>query len=173
MQNIHIEKIALKELNQLQQIGKQTFYETFSSDNTEEDMQNYLATSFSTAKLLDELNDEQVEFYFAKKDKRVIGYLKLNYGDSQTELKDHKALEIERIYVLKAYHGKNVGQKLFEKAMEVARAKKVEYVWLGVWEHNLRAIRFYEKNGFEMFDKHIFKLGKDEQMDVMMRLKVK
>ncbi|SMG52036.1 GNAT family N-acetyltransferase, partial [Sphingobacterium psychroaquaticum] len=103
----------------------------------------------------------------------VIGYLKINFGQSQTELKDEKALEIERIYVLKEYHGKNVGQVLYQKAMEIAKEKKADYVWLGVWEENPRAISFYKKNGFVEFDKHIFKLGDDEQTDIIMKLKMR
>ena len=102
----------------------------------------------------------------------VIGYLKLNFGQSQTELKDDKALEIERIYVLQEYHGKKAGQLLYDKAIEVARNKNMDYVWLGVWEENHRAISFYKKNGFTEFDKHIFKLGDDEQTDIMMKLQL-
>jgi ribosomal protein S18 acetylase RimI-like enzyme len=74
--------------------------------------------------------------------------------------------------VLKEFHGKKDGQILYDKAIELAREKNVEYVWLGVWEQNPRAIRFYKKNGFVAFDKHIFKLGNDEQTDVMMKLKL-
>jgi ribosomal protein S18 acetylase RimI-like enzyme len=103
---------------------------------------------------------------------QVIGYLKLNTGHSQTELKDSRAVEIERIYVSKAFHGKNIGQLLYEKAIRSAREKKAEYVWLGVWEENTKAIGFYKKNGFVEFDKHIFRLGDDEQTDIMMRKKV-
>jgi len=102
-----------------------------------------------------------------------VGYLKLNFGSSQTELKDDRALEIERIYVLKEFHGKSVGQELYEKAIYVARQKNADYVWLGVWEQNPRAINFYKKNGFIEFDKHIFKLGEDEQTDIMMKLQLK
>ncbi|MEP6931970.1 MAG: GNAT family N-acetyltransferase, partial [Flavobacterium sp.] len=100
-------------------------------------------------------------------------YLKLNFGASQTELKDSKALEIERIYVPKEYHGQKVGQVLYEKAILVAKQKDVDYVWLGVWEENHRALSFYKKNGFVEFDKHIFRLGNDEQTDIMMKLKLK
>ena len=98
--------------------------------------------------------------------------MKINFCDSQTELKDNKALEIERIYVVNAFHGKRVGKLLYDKAITIAKEKGVEYVWLGVWEENMRAIRFYTKNGFVAFDKHIFKLGDDEQTDIMMRLKL-
>jgi len=105
-------------------------------------------------------------------DNKVIGYIKINFGQAQTDIKDKKSIEIERIYVLKDFYGKKVGQILYNKALNIARQKKSEYLWLGVWEKNPRAIQFYKKNGFVEFDKHIFKLGNDEQTDIMMRLKL-
>lgn len=136
-------------------------------------MFEYLENGFSTEKLKAELIDANVEFYFAELYEKIIGYLKVNIGDAQTEMKDNNALEIERIYVLKEFHGKKVGQMLLDKAIELAREKNIKNVWLGVWEENTRAIRFYEKNGFVAFDKHIFKLGNDKQTDIMMKLKLK
>jgi len=170
MTNIYIEKVTLNKIDQLQKIGRQTFHETFSDGNTEDNMKNYLEEGFSIEKLTSELNDKNSEFYFATLENKVIGYLKVNFGQSQTEIQDDKALEIERIYVLREFHGKNVGQLLYNKAIQTASLKKVDYVWLGVWEENPRAISFYKKNGFVEFDKHIFKLGNDEQTDIMMKL---
>ena len=72
--------------------------------------------------------------------------------------------------MLKTYQGKGVGKLLYEKALYCARQKNADYVWLGVWEENHRAIRFYKKNGFAEFDKHNFKLGDDDQTDIMMKL---
>lgn len=167
---ISIRKITINDIKELQKIGRHTFAETFSSSNSEENMEKYLKSGFSTEKLTSELVDPNTEFYLAKYGEQTIGYLKINVGPSQTEIKDKNTLEIERIYVLKAYHGKKVGQKLYEKAIDLAKKKNVKYVWLGVWEQNPRAIRFYEKNGFRAFDKHIFKLGDDEQTDIMMKL---
>ena len=173
MQKASIIKAELQNIEKLQKIGRQTFFETFSESNSEENMQKYLDEGFSIEKLTTELTDTNAEFYFAVLDEEVIGYLKLNFGDSQTELKDNKALEIERIYVSKEFHGKSVGQLLYDKAIEVAEQKNADYVWLGVWEENPRAISFYKKNGFVEFDKHIFKLGNDEQIDIMMKLNLK
>lgn len=172
MEPVQIKKIGLQDIDRLQAISKQTFYETFAAVNTEENMVRYLAESFSIEKLTTELNNPDAAFYFAVQEGEVIGYLKLNTGASQTELKDSRALEIERIYVPKAFHGKKIGQLLYEKAIQVAREAGVAYVWLGVWEDNTRAIRFYEKNGFVPFDKHLFKLGDDIQTDIMMKLKL-
>ena len=172
MENIEIKKVTLNDIDQLQKISKQTFQETFSESNSEENMKNYLEEELSIKKLTAELNNTNSLFYFATLNNEVIGYLKLNFGESQTELKDDKALEIERIYVSKDFYGKSVGQLLYNKAIQIAKQKKADYVWLGVWEKNLRAIAFYKKNDFVTFDKHIFKLGNDEQTDLMMKLKL-
>lgn len=173
MEAISIEKATINNLAVLQKLGRRTFYETFAQTNSEEDMKSYLEESFATQKLTDELTDDNAAFYLAMLNETAVGYLKLNVGGSQTEINDSNALEIERIYVLKEYLGKSVGQLLFQKALEVAKNKDVDYVWLGVWEENHRAIRFYQKNGFLAFDKHIFKLGNDEQTDIMMKLILK
>jgi ribosomal protein S18 acetylase RimI-like enzyme len=172
MKNIEINRVTLNMIDQLQKIGRKTFYETFSDGNTEENMKKYLEEELSIEKLTAEVNDKNSEFYFAKLNNNVVGYLKLNFGQSQTELKEDNVVEIERIYVLKEYHGKNVGQILYEKAIQIASQLNANYIWLGVWEQNPRAINFYKKNGFIEFDKHIFKLGKDEQTDIMMKLQL-
>lgn len=172
MENIITRRITLDDLEKLLKIGRKTFEETFSESNSEENMKNYLEEGFSKEKLTTEINNKDSEFYFAILKDEVIGYLKVNFGESQTELKDSKALEIERIYVSKEFHGKSVGQILYDKAIEIAKQKGSEYVWLGVWEENPRAISFYKKNGFVEFDKHIFRLGDDEQTDIMMKMKL-
>lgn len=172
MDNIKISKVTLADIFRLQLISKQTFAETFTEHNTAEDMQFYLDHNLSIDKLSEELREQNSEFYFALVDNNVIAYLKINFGPAQTELKDKSSLEIERIYVLKDFHGKKIGQVLYNKAIEIAKRLNCEYVWLGVWEKNQRAIHFYKKNGFVEFDKHIFKLGNDEQTDIMMRLKL-
>lgn len=174
MINIEIKKVTSTEVNQLQQIGRQTFSETFSESNSEENMKKYLDEGFTVEKLSSEINNPDSEFYFAKENNNVIGYVKINKGQSQTELKNDKmSVEIERIYVLKEFHGQRIGQLLYEKAMELALELKADYIWLGVWEENPRAIKFYQKNGFIEFNKHIFKLGDDEQVDIMMKLELK
>jgi diamine N-acetyltransferase len=171
MNKFEIKPLTINDLDQLQTIGRQTFSETFNSSNTEENMRKYLEEEFSSDKLSKELNDKNALFYFALLDQKVIGYIKINFSRSQTEFQDDRAVEIERLYVLSEFHGKKIGQILYEKSLEIAQQRKADYVWLGVWENNSRAINFYKKNGFVEFDKHIFKLGNDEQTDILMKLK--
>jgi len=169
---MNIRRVTKNETLLLQKIAQKTFLETFSELNSKENMEKYLEDKLSAGALSTELNNEYSEFYFAETGGEIVGYLKINSGNAQTEQQTDHALEIERIYVLKEFHGKKVGQLLYQKAMDIALQRSVEYVWLGVWEENHRAVSFYKKNGFVEFDKHIFKLGDDEQTDLMMKLEL-
>lgn len=172
MTPINIRKATLEQLEALQAISKQTFIETFAESNAEESMAQYVKEVLSLEKLGAELNNPESEFYFAHSEEAIIGYLKVNAGQAQKELHDLKALEIERIYVLKAFHGQQVGQLLLKEAIELAKQKEATYLWLGVWEENPRAIRFYEKNGFVPFGSHLFKMGNEAQRDILMKLEL-
>ena len=170
MDSISIIAVGINDVLKLQSISSITFSQTFNEYNSSSDMEVYLNNSYSIEKLKSEINNPNSEFFFAMDGEKVVGYLKINIKEAQTEKKDLGAFEIERIYVDQLYQGKKIGQLLFNKAIEIAKSKKVSYVWLGVWEENHKALAFYKKNSFIPFDKHIFKLGNDEQTDIMMRL---
>lgn len=166
---LFIERIGPDHLDQLQQVARQTFDETFRDTNTRENLDKYLERSFNTPKLLKELNHPCSWFYLASINRDVVGYLKVNTCDAQTEQQPEGAFEIERIYVVKAWWGKAVGQALLDLSLKIAAEMKSTYVWLGVWEKNHRAIRFYQKNGFEVFDTHVFRIGDETQTDYLMK----
>ena len=169
---MQIRKLDITDLENLQKISITTFRETFEEVNSEEDMQKYLDENLSLERLKSELENLDSEFYFIENENKNLGYLKLNFGNAQTEKVEENYFEIERIYVLKAFLGQKIGQILFDKAIEIGREKNLEYVWLGVWEENHRAIKFYKKNGFEIFGKHDFVLGEDVQTDLLMKMKI-
>jgi diamine N-acetyltransferase len=169
---MEIRALGPSDIPELQSLGRQTFVETFEAHNTAQDMEQYLAESFSHTRLESELGNPGSRFFFACQQGRPLGYLKVNSGEAQTERLDGRGLEIERIYVLKEFLGRKVGQALYAKAMDLARSEGFAYLWLGVWEENHRALAFYRKNGFVAFDKHLFILGSDEQTDILMRLEL-
>ena len=169
---MRITSLTVSDVSILRGIARDTFIETFSEANKAEDMERYLTENFSEEQLARELSNPDSFFYVAEVNGHVVGYLKLNTAHAQTEPQAADALEIERIYVLSNYHGNGVGQALYHHAMSVAEDRKASYVWLGVWEHNHRALRFYEKNGFIAFGTHIFQLGNDQQTDILMKKSV-
>ena len=169
---MRITSLTVSDVSILRGIARDTFIETFSEANKAEDMERYLTENFSEEQLARELSNPDSFFYVAEVNGHVVDYLKLNTAHAQTEPQAADALEIERIYVLSNYHGGGVGQALYHHAMSVAEDRKASYVWLGVWEHNHRALRFYEKNGFIAFGTHIFQLGNDQQTDILMKKSV-
>ncbi|MCO4291389.1 GNAT family N-acetyltransferase [Solitalea sp. MAHUQ-68] len=171
-ESLTIRRVLPEEVDELVTISRQTFFESFSSMNTEEDMKNYLDEAYSSEKLSKELSDPNSEFYFAIFESQPVGYLKINFGNAQTELKEDNGLEIERIYVYADFQGKKIGQQLFNYAIETAKSHHLNYVWLGVWEKNQKAIQFYQKNGFKQFSTHIFVIGDDPQTDLMLKLEL-
>ncbi len=168
---MHIRQLTLSDLDQLQSISRTTFHETFAADNSEANMAHYLEYNFSASRLAQELVNPESRFYFAEDDDgNILGYLKTNTGAAQSEPQDPQALEIERIYVLSAHHGRGVGAALYRQARHDAEQQGAPYLWLGVWEHNRSALQFYQKHDFTAFASHTFTLGSDAQTDILMKL---
>ena len=132
-------------------------------------MEAFIATAFTLPSFVQQLSNPDSYFYYAVVDGDTAGYIKLNYNAAQTEFQEADALEVERIYVLQAYQGRQIGKQLIDFAIQTATEKKLSYIWLGVWEHNAGAIRFYQNKGFTIFGSHPFMLGNDQQTDLLMR----
>jgi diamine N-acetyltransferase len=181
---MNIRLIQKKDLPQLLNFSKKTFAEAFAHLNNPEDFEKHMTTSFTYERLEKEFNTEGVLFYimtqefaFADNPETIIGFLKLNihsYPDSKPifytdfNQKKEELFEIERIYVDATYHGKGIAQSLMAKSEAVAIENNCHYVWLGVWNENKKALRFYEKMGYKAFGEHVFTIGTDDQTDILM-----
>jgi len=168
--SLRIVRVLPEQLALLQQISRQTFFESYSHLNTEENMQHYLAHNLGLAQLTKEIQHPASQFYFARMGQTIVGYIKINFGEAQTELQDTEATELERIYVYKQYQGKGIGVQLLQKAIAIGQSRLKNYIWLGVWEKNPRAIQFYQKQGFVPFDTHQYIVGQDIQNDILMKM---
>jgi ribosomal protein S18 acetylase RimI-like enzyme len=166
---VKMEKVTDKNIEVLQQISIETFSDTFGSENSKEDLDNYLKTAYGYQKLKNEVSNPDTEFQLIYYDDKLSGYIKINVGHAQTELKEDAGLEIERIYIRKPFHRFGLGKYLVNYVFNKAQELNKDYVWLGVWEHNEGAITFYHKQGFFAFNEHIFNLGGDIQRDILMK----
>jgi diamine N-acetyltransferase len=161
-------KIAtIEDITLLCEIGIKTFIETYGNQNTPEDLKKYLEEKFNKKQISDELLTPKTIFLLVELENEIIGYAKMRVN--LVENPDMKSLEIERIYISKDYHGQKYGAMLMQKCIDVSIENNYESIWLGVWEHNPKAINFYQKWGFEIFGEHIFQLGDDAQTDFLMK----
>lgn len=169
MNQLKIKKCTASDFDTLRELSIQTFYETFAPLNTPQNMDTYLETAFHVDRLRKALNDPHSEFYFLYRNDQLAGYLKLNEAPSQTEINDLDSLEIERIYIASDFQGMGLGRYLMAHACKIAIARNKHYIWLGVWEKNEKAIRFYKQNGFYEIGSHTFVIGVDAQTDYIMK----
>ncbi|WP_273064479.1 GNAT family N-acetyltransferase [Treponema berlinense] len=164
-----IKKCSLDDILDLQKIYRQTFFETFSEQNSEENMRIFLDKAYSEEKLKSEIENKESETFLAVENQKILGVLKINTGNAETKSGLENSLEIQRIYILKESKGLGIGTVLMNLAEKKARELGVSFIWLGVWEKNFPAQKFYTDKGFRRFSEHAFVLGDDIQTDFLMK----
>lgn len=154
----------------LADLSRQTFTDTFACYNKPEDMQLFLDTQFTRDQLMKEPDEPNNYFFIAWEAGEPMGYMRLRFWQTPpySSLPSEPTVEITRLYATRPAIGKGVGKALMQFAVDFARSERVNQIWLGVWEHNERAIRFYQKWGFERKGEHPFLLGTDIQTDWLM-----
>ena len=154
-------------------LSRRTFYDTFAPHNTPENMDLFLNTQFTRKQLMEQVGAPGNTFLLARLGNEPVGYARLFEGtELPREITGTKTIEVARIYAEQHVIGNRVGKTLMEASIDLARQKGIQWIWLGVWEHNHRAIAFYEKMGFTIFDRHIFLLGQDVQYDWWMKRRI-
>ncbi|MEP6647074.1 MAG: GNAT family N-acetyltransferase [Saprospiraceae bacterium] len=166
---MEIIRVKPSNINELLTMSRKTFDESFGHLNKPENMDFYMDKAFTVEKLFSELLNPFTEFYFLKINAVHIGYLKLNTHQAQSDLNDNLSLEIERIYIDSKFQGSGFGAALIDQAKKRCKDLRLSYLWLGVWEKNKDAIRFYQRHKFEIFSSHPFIFGDEVQTDLLMR----
>jgi len=170
---IRISIAATMDAELIADLSRRTFYETFAPHNTPENMEQFLQTQFSREVLIRQVGAPRNTFVLARLNDQPVGYARLYEATELPRgIAGTNSIEIARLYAEQQVIGKGIGKALMHACLDVARQKEKEWIWLGVWEHNHRAIAFYEKMGFGIFDRHIFLLGQDVQYDWWMRRKL-
>ncbi len=167
--DIRIVTASVADAPALTALSIKTFWDTFAADNKTEDMEKYIAEDMSEERITQELRDKHNVFFLGYRGDMLIAYAKVRSTKIPEALKNNRPIELERIYVLQEHLGTKAGAALLQHCINYAVANNNDVLWLGVWEHNHRAINFYKRWGFDFFSSHTFKLGDDIQTDVLMK----
>ncbi len=170
---LSFEICTIKQLDSLVKISRETFINAFEKENDPVDFKNYMDSAFSRDNIKAQLLNANSTFYFSYYNNVHVGYFKLNVKDAQNEQFEKPSMELERIYVLENFQGKQIGKQILLKIIKIAQEKKVSFLWLGVWQKNTAAIRFYERYGFKKFGEHPYYLGNDKQTDLLLKICLK
>ena len=167
---VEIRYAAGQDAEFLASFGRRTFHAAFAAEpgNSPADMAKYEDEAFSVNILSEELADPKAVFLIAEIQRKAIGYAKLLLDSREPEIRAENTVELVRLYAATEFIGKGIGAALMRACLDEAAKWKRETIWLGVWEHNLRAQAFYRKWNFQKVGSHIFQLGADAQIDILM-----
>lgn len=167
---IRIRPAIAADAERLATLAERTFRDTFGNDNSAHDMDAYVRESFAPDRVRAELADSGSTFLLAFADamEGPIGYAKLRTGAAHRSVTGANPVELQRLYVARSAIGQGVGAALVRASLAAARSTGHRTIWLGVWERNASAISFYERWAFRTVGEHVFRLGADEQRDLVM-----
>jgi ribosomal protein S18 acetylase RimI-like enzyme len=169
---VEIREAAGEEAELIADMSRRTFFDSFAQQNTPEDIALYMDKQFTRESLIAEVGAAGNTFLVAWLDEKPVGYVRLLEHKPPPGMGEGPAIEIVRLYAEKDVIGQGVGRALMRSSIDLARQRGMHWIWLGVWEHNHRAIAFYTKWGFEKFGDHPFILGTDKQTDWWMKRKL-
>lgn len=162
---LHIRRATLADAPFLAALGAETFIATFGAQNTPENLDKHIAKSYGEGIQRRQLTDPKVTYLIAEQDGRTAGYACVRESDAPTCVTGAVPIEVLRFYVVHDFHGTGIAQSLMDACAAEARRRGGRTLWLGVWDRNPRAIRFYTKWGFEDVGGQTFMLGDDPQQD--------
>jgi diamine N-acetyltransferase len=171
MTSIEIRQAAAEDAALLTDLAYTTFWDAFAHHpkNAPDDLAHYMRQAFSLDQISEELADPKSIFLIAEIAGEPAGYAKLIYESKEPDIIAEWPVELSRLYSHQKFLGQGIGQALMDACFQRAKETNRDVVWLGVWEYNPRAQRFYEKNGFRFVGKHTFLLGSDPQTDLLMQ----
>jgi GNAT superfamily N-acetyltransferase len=174
MSEIFIRHAVPEDAKRLTDLAYTTFWDAFADHpkNAPDDLAHYMRQAFSLEQITAELAEPNSIFLLAEIGGELAGYAKLILDHSEPGITAERPIELNRLYSQQKYLGQGVGQRLMDACFDLAKERRFDTIWLGVWEFNPRAQRFYEKNGFHVVGKHTFVLGADPQTDLLMQRNV-
>jgi diamine N-acetyltransferase len=172
MSELSIRPALVEDMASVKEVAIASYEHTFAAFNTRENMDAFYAENYTLAKFDSEYSEPHSIIYVACTDKHVIGFVRLRINHEVDQHLADSSIELQRLYIHPLHQGIGAGALLMKASLAYARNLKFEWIWLGVWEENYRAQRFYEKFGFIRFGEHVFQMGDDPQIDWLLKLKL-
>jgi diamine N-acetyltransferase len=153
----------------LRRLSQRLFMATYQAQNTPENMALYVEEAFSEEPFAADFRSPAVRYLVAEQQGTLVAYTKLILDHPLPPEPGRKAAEIARFYLDTPRQGTGLAHDFMQHCLHWLRSAGYELVWLGVWPQNPRAVRFYQKQGFEKVGEATFLLGTDSQTDDLMR----
>lgn len=146
--NINIIHAEEKDASLVALLARITFTAAFGYLFTQTELQDYLNTTFSVAKIRSSILKENNRFYLALADELPVGYAKVKWHSPYENLTDASPAQLQKIYILQSFIGNGIGEQLQQQIFKDVNTRGKQMLWLAVWEQNHKARAFYERAGY-------------------------
>jgi ribosomal protein S18 acetylase RimI-like enzyme len=153
-------------------LAERTFRDAFGARNSPENMDLHCAKCFGPDIQLREIGERGLVTTLADEAGLLAGFTQLRLARPSPAVTARKPAELSRIYVTAEWQGRGVARALMDQALADAARAGCDALWLGVWEHNPKAMTFYKKFGFGFVGTHAFMLGNERQRDLIMSVAI-
>src|SRR5687768_2148348 len=144
----------------ISRIGRASFSDAFGSFfHSQQDLADYLERTYANPKISSSIGKPNNLLFTANWEGEAAGFAKMRRHSPHEQVAEERVSELQKLYVLKPFHGKGIAQALLNEVIATAKQLNSAYLWLDVLKQNARAIRFYEKNGFARKGVHQFLIG--------------
>jgi len=167
-----IREACSEDIPEIREVAISTYDDTFATFNTPENLKSYYDQVYSEENLTKELGEPNSRVFIALGNNRILGFARVREYHEVQDILGNNTIELQRLYVLTSAQGKSIGNLLMKHVLDYAVEKNYDWIWLGVWEKNFKAQKFYKKWGFERFSEHIFWQGNDPQTDWLLKKKL-
>lgn len=141
-------------------IGKKSFRAAFEHlFNSREELFEYLEYTYDPVKLARSIRKENNVYFLAFCGGDAVGFTKTKKHSLNDQIESVAQMELQKIYVLPQYHGEGIGTALLKEVKNLAREIDPDYIWLDTHKSNDKAVRLYEKNGFQKMGNYFFTIG--------------
>ena len=171
-ENISIRPATADDIVIISVLASTTFYEAYFEQDESSNLAGYINESFDMATVRDEIDDSQSTFFLIFLDGKAVGYARLIDDSTTPGVVNGRVVELKRIYILERVWGTGTGEALLTHCIEIARNRGFNAIWLGVWEENQRAQKFYAKYGFEQVGTLTFPYGNVDGTNLVLQLRL-
>jgi diamine N-acetyltransferase len=168
--NYLIRKAEPGDADQMAELAIFTFREAWLEPGNEADLEEYVRENFAAEVLRKELRNPDITYLEVSINEEPVGYAKLEKRCQPDNYLLPGPVALHRLYIKAAFRNHKLGSELLKHVMSLSKQEGFKTLWLGVWNENYNAMRFYSRFGFEKFGEYVFTMGKIKSDDYLMKV---
>lgn len=158
---ISIKKATENDYEPIVRIGKLSVTAAHKESCLTEILAEFVDKNYNAETIKKEIADQHNIYHILFYNNQPVGFSKIIFNAKHANINRENVTKLDRIYLLRDFHGKKFGSALLNFNIELAGKSGQTGMWLYTWIGNKKAIEFYQKAGFSIIGKHDFHVAQN------------